>query len=297
MSKPIISIPASFADNGIKTDFPSSKINNGFDNVSPDILAGDNLNKFIDDTYKGLNGVLELYDTKVNKSGDTMTGALNNMNTSVTKGTNPSSNKHWEWRNLDNNQNPAEWHTNRMSAFQTTLYPNGTVETQIKAYKNDPTVPTTADIKLSITSSGVKSCEFPNTTCCDGQWVDSFHLLSTTIAQGNYEIDVSSFLPSDRTSYDYEIMVHFTGSRSSGDTNTLVYISKSMINVTTDADWQTADVYGSANFDGNHGEAQSISCIVIARKNVDKFYFNVKRANLTNSALVMTKYRRIGTNA
>ena len=79
MSKPIISIPASFADNGIKTDFPSSKISNGFDNVSPDILAGDNLNKFIDDTYKGLNGVLELYDifdAKVSTTGDTMTGKL-----------------------------------------------------------------------------------------------------------------------------------------------------------------------------------------------------------------------------
>lgn len=76
MSKPNINIPEEFAVNGIKTDFASSKIENGFSNIEPDILAGDNLNKFIDDTYKGLNGVLELYDTKVNKSGDTMTGVL-----------------------------------------------------------------------------------------------------------------------------------------------------------------------------------------------------------------------------
>lgn len=62
MSKPNISIPAEFAANGTKTDFSALKILNGFDRINPDVLAGDNLNKFIDDTYKGLNGTLELFD-------------------------------------------------------------------------------------------------------------------------------------------------------------------------------------------------------------------------------------------
>ena len=62
MSRPNISIPTEFATNGTKTDFSASKISDGFDRLNPDVLAGDNLNKFIDDTYKGLNGVLELYD-------------------------------------------------------------------------------------------------------------------------------------------------------------------------------------------------------------------------------------------
>lgn len=61
MNKPDIQIPASFAIDGIKTDFDNTKIQNGFDRLQPDVLAGDNLNKFIDDTYKGLNGVLDLY--------------------------------------------------------------------------------------------------------------------------------------------------------------------------------------------------------------------------------------------
>ena len=52
--KPNISIPSEFAVNGTKTDFTQDKISNGFDPVAPDILSGDNLNKFIDDTYKGL---------------------------------------------------------------------------------------------------------------------------------------------------------------------------------------------------------------------------------------------------
>lgn len=62
MSKPNINIPAEFAINGTKTDFSQAKITNGFDRLQPDVLPGDNLNKFIDDTYKGLNGVLELFE-------------------------------------------------------------------------------------------------------------------------------------------------------------------------------------------------------------------------------------------
>lgn len=61
MTKPNIIIPNSFAANGDKTDFDESHITNGFPTLTPDVLRGDNLNKFIDDTYKGLNGVLELY--------------------------------------------------------------------------------------------------------------------------------------------------------------------------------------------------------------------------------------------
>ena len=53
--KPEITIPESFAENGIKTDFTAEQIQNGFDNLRPEVLNGDNLNKFIDDTYKGLN--------------------------------------------------------------------------------------------------------------------------------------------------------------------------------------------------------------------------------------------------
>jgi len=53
--KPEITIPQSFAENGVKTDFDDTLLTDGFDNLRPDVLAGDNLNKFIDDTYKGLN--------------------------------------------------------------------------------------------------------------------------------------------------------------------------------------------------------------------------------------------------
>ena len=57
MSKPNINIPTEFAINGDKTDFSQAKITNGFDRLQPDVLPGDNLNKFIDDTYKGVTSV------------------------------------------------------------------------------------------------------------------------------------------------------------------------------------------------------------------------------------------------
>ena len=64
-TKPNINFPEGFAIEGQKTDFLDEQIQNGFDPVDPDVLAGDNLNKLIDDTYKGLHysmdGVNDLY--------------------------------------------------------------------------------------------------------------------------------------------------------------------------------------------------------------------------------------------
>ena len=62
MTRPNIQIPKEFAINGEKADFTQEKIQTGFDKLNPDIFAGDNANKFIDDTYKGLNAVLDLYN-------------------------------------------------------------------------------------------------------------------------------------------------------------------------------------------------------------------------------------------
>ncbi len=64
-TNPNINFPQAFAIDGQKTDFLEEKIQDGFDPIDPDVFAGDNLNKFIDDTYKGLHytmdGVNDLY--------------------------------------------------------------------------------------------------------------------------------------------------------------------------------------------------------------------------------------------
>ncbi|MEE3349914.1 MAG: hypothetical protein VZR09_07730 [Candidatus Gastranaerophilaceae bacterium] len=77
MSKPInpdIAIPSEFAADGQKRNFTEEKIQHGFNSVAKDTLEGDCLNKFIDDTYKGLNyamdGVDDLYDVTDTKADD-----------------------------------------------------------------------------------------------------------------------------------------------------------------------------------------------------------------------------------
>lgn len=64
-TNPTLSIPSGFAESGDKTQFADEYLESGFDSTDPDVLSGDNLNKLIDDTYKGLNysidGVQDLY--------------------------------------------------------------------------------------------------------------------------------------------------------------------------------------------------------------------------------------------
>lgn len=73
-TNPNVVVPAAFAITGTKTDFSNEKIQSGFDQDAADILAGDNLNKFIDDTYKSINysnaGVSDLYKSAVLYDGN-----------------------------------------------------------------------------------------------------------------------------------------------------------------------------------------------------------------------------------
>lgn len=72
--KPNISFPADFAISGEKADFTQEKIQKGFDSLMPDVLAGDNLNKFISDVYKSMTytnaGVADLYKSAVTYDED-----------------------------------------------------------------------------------------------------------------------------------------------------------------------------------------------------------------------------------
>lgn len=73
-TNPNVVVPAAFAITGTKTDFSNEKIQSGFDQDAADVLAGDNLNKFIDDTYKSINysnaGVSDLYKSAVLYDGN-----------------------------------------------------------------------------------------------------------------------------------------------------------------------------------------------------------------------------------
>ena len=69
LSDPNLTIPASFAEEGQKADFSTEKVRSGFSSIAPETLAGDNLNKLIDDTYKGLTysigSIADLYSSVI----------------------------------------------------------------------------------------------------------------------------------------------------------------------------------------------------------------------------------------
>lgn len=119
-NNPNISIPAGFAAEGQKADFTEEKIANGFDPIDPDVLAGDNLNKFIDDTYKGLNYATEgvsdlykgavLYDYNETYSEKSIVFHIENGKVKlyhslipINKGNSLANNNFWEEINIDTN--------------------------------------------------------------------------------------------------------------------------------------------------------------------------------------------------
>lgn len=173
------------------------------------------------------------FDTKVNKSGDTMTGSL--MNTSdfegskywmkvngVNKGTNPTSTQYAAWEMVDNKgKDGGTWQAKRISTIEYSLDNSGTARMMIGPYQNTANSSTAAYLTLSITSSGDTSCTFPNTTCCDGQWVkwnvaNFADQVSLTNSSGTaWSKSVSSYLPNDGR--NYEILV--SGNVVTGNTN------------------------------------------------------------------------------
>lgn len=79
-TKPNIAIPSEFAVVGEKRDFSEVKIQNGFDPFDKDTLEGSCLNKFIDDTYKGLNYSMAGTDAiNLIKEGETLTSKNGNL--------------------------------------------------------------------------------------------------------------------------------------------------------------------------------------------------------------------------
>ena len=234
----------------------------------------------------------------VNKAGDTMTGTLNirKNNPSIylkysnfTKGANPSSNIYWECRAEDSNTNPAEWYTNRVGNFVTTMFTNGTVETAMFAYQNDPNSSASAVMQTQITSAGVASCSFPNTTCVDGQFVSH----STAVVSSAISLNGSSYLtytldlPNDGRNYEVILFADGDTGNTSGDTLTIKIGS----------DICPATIVAKNRTRASNTVALGGS-ITIPVSSSHKIYVSRQtnwKGNLTSMDLLA--YRRIGTNA
>ena len=359
-TNPNITIPESFATEGRKTDFSNEKILNGFDPINPDVLCGDNLNKFIDDTYKGLNYSMDcihdlykgavLYDSNetynlnslvfhvdsnnkthlyrslsnnnssnsltnsnywqeiiidasnfVSKTGDTMTGNL-----TIAKNSPILSLKDTR---LDFATTPS---TNLYSTFSRLLDANNVVLGEVQhEYKTDTshaiflqsrksaTENTTySTIRVGWDANGNSYCSFPNTTCCDGQWVTSKNLLSNATAASTYTYDLSAILPND--GYKYEVMLGFYF-YDTGDTCGSVFIESDIFlqnntNQTTSASVNDnlARTFWFAQANTSTRCTSQVLTIPVGTGRYVKAKFT--DAN-THRVVTMAGYRRIGTNA
>ena len=138
-------------------------------------------------------------------------------------------------------------------------------------------------------NNNINSCTFPNTTCVDGQWVNTHILLTTSTAIGNYRLDLSSYLPND--GYKYEIIV-------SG----LAYNSKS-----TYANLILDNAHGDdgAHFVARVGANSRMACIdcTLPVDNARDIYLTIDgqavtwEKNYGWQGLYLVGYRRIGTNS
>lgn len=118
----------------------------------------------------------DLFDAKVNKSGDTMTGELNIdnagltiINPDVTKGTAPST-QTWQHVQFVDSVN-SEFSTSRLGILEQSINTDGSTSIYLRTVQNRVNSTSQSSLQLNMTLAGVASCSFPNTTRCDGQFI------------------------------------------------------------------------------------------------------------------------------
>lgn len=240
----------------------------------------------------------------VNKSGDTMTGALTiNVDTQnqlmlvnpyITKGTNPSERKYYGlYFNDSQNLSVDNWKDTRLGGIETSVQTNGTVTTTIQAVQNVAgNTATAAWLNLSMTSNGVASCSFPNTTCCDGQWVAKYlSVFSGVTAVGNGDYSISSYLPNDGQAYEVLACMQMNDDGTTSGSDSAAAVG----NVAKPIDNNCFRIYGNSDkgiwkprFNG----------ILVFLGNQRKVYYQITgRALHQGLVLWFFGYRRIGTNS
>ena len=125
------------------------------------------------------------------------------------------------------------------------------------------------------------STTLANSNKIDGQWVNSFHELSTATSAGTYNIDISSYLPSG-SGYIYEVQL-IAGATHSGDTTKRQTVRSSIISETT-----------AFNLVGSYADRSKGSIILPVGTN--KIITYEIDSKLSSASLYMIAYRRIGSN-
>lgn len=122
-----------------------------------------------------------------------------------------------------------------------------------------------------------------NSKFVDGQWVSKEQVLSTAIAAGTYEIDLSDYLPADGYSYEMIITMRSTKGDKSGAFNAYIY-----------SEAIASSIYVGVNSTYSRGQA---CCVTLPISNSHKMYYVVE-ATVSDTTVNFRAvgYRRIGTN-
>lgn len=243
-------------------------------------------------------------DGKVSKSGDTMTGDLINSDDiqarkfwvcldSVTKSTNPDRTQYAAWEIVDSKGKDGgdTWQSRRLATMEYSLQSNGTAGLIIGPYQNVADSSSAAYLQLYMTSAGVASCTFPNTTCCDGQWVSKVLSIANSVtwkqntAEKKYSL--SSYLPND--GYKYEVLF-----RAIAETGTT---SGNFVTIGLKTDIMGFTSICEARTRTNSSTENQGSCIIPVGTGrwVSQYSSPSSNANGTYT-LYAVGYRRIGSN-
>ena len=229
-------------------------------------------------------------------SGDINLGGGGRMNLKVngtSKGTTPSSNCYQAFLFNDSDTSHTTWQSQRFGACETQVLNTGENRLLLSVYKNEANSTAGATLTLATSSNG-SWCTFPNTTCVDGQWVQTSVNLANNVSLpvGNDQeitYDLSSALPND--SYKYEVVLNYvvqTGNSSGAG------LAANIIG-SGDSIWhRICDTYARGSWYMNAGG--NVVVTVGTTRTVTFKYTAVSKAGQLNY-LYVEGYKRKGTNS
>jgi hypothetical protein len=263
-------------------------------------VNADNMNHIED----GIFNNSEELDTKVNKSGDTMTGALITQysntdevgfyvsDTDITKGTAPSATEYMGVYFNDENENGTIAQA-RIGCIESAAYSDGSTELHLFTYQNVANSDTKAAFRLKMSAAGTGSCEFPQTNNCDGQWVNVNQVIASDVNfnTGATELktySLASYLPDDN--YTYEVLFTLGGQTAATSGASFGFSFNSDI---------VSNVFVCRAIARSNAFVQAYGAAIVPLKTRQ---IKVGQVNITSGTPTMTTlricgYRRVGTNA
>ena len=241
--------------------------------------------------------------TPVNKAGDTITGTLNLSNDLIllsggvymsagntSKGTAPANDAYQAFFFRDADSSHTTWQSQRFGACEIQILNSGENRLMLRVYRNQTDSTSGATLMLGVDVNDNQWCTFPNTTCCDGQWVHSQLIAGTSVAKGTYNVSLSSYLPNDGHMYEVMINLRVYSSSSSNPGEVFVYSD-----VFSETQYNNVNISGQGGAGGYSRQIGNTFILPVGTQRT--ITYKIESNAVTNLDLVLWGYRRIGSNA